>query len=457
MADEELITMLKRNVAEWNGWRVRDKFQTRINIGGADFEGLVFGSADLSQIDSVNTNFRGTRFLHGSLYLSKFDKCDFRNANLMSANFRKSSLKATNFSSAKLEGSKFSDADLSNSDLRNTNLRIVDFRGSNLFCANFENSIFYYAKLNEAYLHRANLSNISSKSTDFYKADLSATKIIGATMISSEFNSAILHGATLKDSLLEKIDFRTADFKGTKFLDVEFKECTFHGSIFINNDLRGISGLESSIHRGPSYIDSTTFKKSKGQIPKIFLEGCGLQDWEIKSVELYKEGLTDMEVDNIVYEVAQLRTGDSIQVHNLFISYSHANHAFVDAFEPYLRNKGIRFWRDIHDGTAGPLDKMVVRAMENRTVLLIFSENSINSDWVEFEVENARKLEKQYGRHVLCPIALDASWKDANWSPILMNQIKKYNVLDFSDWKNERKMGELFNRLLKGLDIFYKK
>lgn len=332
--------------------------------------------------------------------------------------------------------------DLSNADIRRVNLDEKDLSEVNLSNVN----------LIGAYLVCADLRNAILKETNLVKTDL-----FHANLTQANLNGAILVGADLGNTTLNETSLRGAIFSNSNLGDASLNNATIGFSYIADVDLSKTKGLDTVKHRGPSYIDSTTFQKSKGQIPKVFLEGCGLRDWEVKSVELYKEGLSDMDIENIVYEVAQLKMGDPIQLHNLFISYSHANGQFVDAIEPYLKNKGIRFWRDIHDGTAGPLDKIVVRAMENRTVLLIFSEDSINSDWVEFEVENARQLEKQYGRNVLCPIALDDSWKDANWSPKLMNQVKKYNILDFSDWKDTNKMQQQFNKLLKGLDIFYKK
>ncbi len=65
---------------------------------------------------------------------------------------------------------------------------------------------------------------------------------------------------------------------------------------------------------------------------------------------------------------------------------------------------GIRFWRDIHDATSGRLEKVVDRAIrQNPIVLLLLSENSVKSDWVEHEAQLARELEQELGRNVLCP------------------------------------------------------
>ena len=107
--------------------------------------------------------------------------------------------------------------------------------------------------------------------------------------------------------------------------------------------------------------------------------------------------------------------------------------------------------------TAGRLEKVVDRAMRlNPTVLLVLSENSVKSDWVEHEAREARELEKELGRDVLCPVALDDAWKDCAWPARLREQIMEYHILDFSKWKDEGEFAKMFRKLIDGLDLFYK-
>jgi hypothetical protein len=155
--------------------------------------------------------------------------------------------------------------------------------------------------------------------------------------------------------------------------------------------------------------------------------------------------------------VHDLRAGQAVQINPLFISYSHKDSAFVDAMEKRLDAKGVRFWRDINDASSGRLEKVVDRAMrQNPTVLLVLSENSVQSDWVEHEARSARDLEKELKRDVLCPVALDGAWKDCPWPVRLREQIMEYNILDFSNWKDESEFTKKFEKLVQGLDLFYK-
>ncbi|HEX5836856.1 MAG TPA: toll/interleukin-1 receptor domain-containing protein, partial [Anaerolineales bacterium] len=118
---------------------------------------------------------------------------------------------------------------------------------------------------------------------------------------------------------------------------------------------------------------------------------------------------------------------------------------------------GIRFWRDIHDMKAGRIETQIDRAIrQNPTVLLVLSEHSLSSDWVEHEVREARKMEKEIERDVLCPVALDDSWKSSRWPKRVMEQIMEYNILDFSNWKDDVKFDGMFRKLIDGLELFYK-
>ena len=92
--------------------------------------------------------------------------------------------------------------------------------------------------------------------------------------------------------------------------------------------------------------------------------------------------------------------------------------------ERYLNQQGIRFWRDIHHATSGRLERQIDRAIRlNPTVLLVLSKHSVESDWVQHEARLARKLEIETKRDVLCPVALDDSWKNYHWPERLREQI----------------------------------
>jgi hypothetical protein len=322
--------------------------------------------------------------------------------------------------------------DLIEADLRGADLRKANLKGADLEGADLEGAILSRANLIRTNLSGTNLSGTNLSEVELWGADIRGTNLRGAYIQFARLYNMNLLEADLADAFLE-------------------------WTVFGNVDLSETKGLEDVRHVGPSQISTDTLQRSKGQIPAAFLRGCGLSDWEVESAKLYQPGLSAKEINDIVYRIYDLRANQAIQINPLFISYSHRDGVFVDEMENHLNEKGIRFWRDIHAATAGRLEKVVDRAMRlNPTVLLVLSENSVKSDWVEHEARSARELEKELKRDVLCPVALDGAWKDCSWPERLREQIMEYNILDFSNWKDEEAFEKKFRKLIDGLDLFYK-
>lgn len=266
------------------------------------------------------------------------------------------------------------------------------------------------------------------------------------------FNETNLEEANLKSAVLTWTIFSHA-----KLAEADLTGAALGWTTFGDNDLSQVKGLDAVNHIGPSIIGVETIYRSNGNIPEVFLRGCGLSDWQIEFAKLHQPGLSTEEITDILYRVHHLRAHQAIQISPLFISYTHTDAPFVDEIERYLKGKGIRFWRDAHHATAGRLERQIDRAIRlNPTVLLILSEHSVQSDWVQHEARLARKLEIETKRDVLCPVALDDSWKDCKWPVRLREQIMEYNILDFSKWRDEDEFRRTFSRLLDGLDLFYK-
>ena len=312
--------------------------------------------------------------------------------------------------------------DLKQADLRKANLAGANLREIILRRANLSRAV-----LNEAVFRQADLSGATFSQAELHNTDMSRTKLAGANLTSADLKMSNLTNASLG------------------------------GTIFGNSDLSEITGLDMVHHIGPSEISTSVLTRSKGKIPEVFLRGCGLSDVDIEYAKLSSPDLSNEEINKILYRIYDLRATQALQISPLFISYSHADSAFVDQLEYRLNKKGIRFWRDIHDMTAGRIEEQIDKAIsQNRTVLLILSKHSLKSDWVEHEVRKAREIATNAGRDTLCPVALDDSWKKSPWPARVMEQIMEYNILDFSAWDDDRKFGDMFRRLIDGLELFYK-
>ena len=333
---------------------------------------------------------------------------------------------------AYLKGVVLSRADLSDAYLRRAILRYAVLHGANL---------------GGAYLRCADLS-----SANLRRADLGRANLGGAILSGADLRGAILRGTDLSGA-----DLSGADLKGADLRHADFTNVILDRTSFGDNDLTQVRGLEEVNHAGPSIVGIETIYKSRGEIPEVFLRGCGLNDWQVENVKLYRPELNNEEITSVLYRVHDLRAHQAIQISPLFISYSHADGPFVDTMEAHLNKKGVRFWRDVHHSTAGRLERQIDRAIRyNPTVLLVLSKHSVKSDWVEHEARLARKLELETEGDVLCPIALDDSWKTCRRPKRLREQIEEYNVLNFSDWREAEKMRRVFSRLIEGLGLFYK-
>ena len=84
-------------------------------------------------------------------------------------------------------------------------------------------------------------------------------------------------------------------------------------------------------------------------------------------------------------------------------------------------------------------------------VLLILSEHSIASDWVEDEATKAFEEERKRGQTVLFPIRLDDAVMETNeaWAAKLRNR----HIGDFTRWKVHDEYQKSFARVLRDLTV----
>lgn len=394
--------------------------------------------------------------------------CSLNNVTLIGADFSRSDLEGANFDGACLQGAIFRHAKLSGArfvgaNLEGTDLSSADLSRSNLTDAWAPAAHFDCARLVEARLERAILTQ-----TIFVKAQME-----DATFDLADLRRADFSNSNLKASSLQGSDLRAAVFSDACLAGAKLQSAVVVGAIFANADLHGASvgntifgrqnlalaqGLATLKHREPSSLSIDLLRDSRGSLPGEFLRGCGLADWEIEASKLYDVDLTPAAYAEIQYKVFDLHARRPILISPLFISYSSADSDFVDRLTAEFDELGIRYWRDKRDAEAGPLDKVIERGMQlNPTVLVVLSEQSVGSAWVEHEIDIAVELSRKLKRHVLCPIALDDSWQGSRISGQLHTQIKKYNVLKFPERDDETAFRMQLKKLLSGLELHYAK
>jgi hypothetical protein len=124
------------------------------------------------------------------------------------------------------------------------------------------------------------------------------------------------------------------------------------------------------------------------QLPLSFLRGIGLPD----SLIAYLPSLLNQ----------------AIQHYSCFVSYSTKDQEFVERFHANLQNKGVRCWsRRTICGGDKILDEIDAAIRLRDKALLILSDHSIKTDWVEDEVPAGFEEERKRGQNVLFPIRLD--------------------------------------------------
>ena len=224
-----------------------------------------------------------------------------------------------------------------------------------------------------------------------------------------------------------------------------------------------VASLDSVTHVGPSTLGIDTLARSRGKIPEAFLRGCGLAPWEVLSARFYDPALTPPIFAELQYQIFTAWTKARGMINGCFISHSWKDAVFVDKLYARLMAEGVNVWLDRHDIVAGPIQDQLWQAIQvHHVVILVLSKDSIQSDWVEHELEMARDKEKAEARPVLCPIALDGTWtakvsaKAGPGDPSLglWRTVKRNHAVDFSGWDTST-FEEAFEKLVRGLRRYY--
>ena len=95
---------------------------------------------------------------------------------------------------------------------------------------------------------------------------------------------------------------------------------------------------------------------------------------------------------------------------------------------------------------------------ENDRLLLVLSQNSMQSEWVKTEIRKAHKIEINEQRPKLFPIGLVSfdcirEWEffDSDTGKDLAVEIREYHIRDFSNWKDHNAFETAFVELLRDL------
>lgn len=297
---------------------------------------------------------------------------------------------------------------------------------------------FYKVDLHNADLTKADLNTADLGAANFTKANLHGVDLIGANLRGSILKEANLFGVDFTGTDLRFTDLRGADINIAQFRDTYLEGSNFEDAragitLFSNVDLSQASCLDKVVHELPSTLGIDTIYKSKGKIPESFLRGCGVPEDFIKLIPSL--------------------TSQPFNFYSCFISYSSQDDDFARRLHADLQSNAVRVWFAPEDLKIGDRirDRIDQSILFHDKLLLILTEQSIQSDWVEKEVETAfEKERKNPGKTVLFPIRLDGAVMDTDkaWAADIR---RARNIGDFTDWKNHDSYKEAFDRLLRDL------
>jgi len=298
------------------------------------------------------------------------------------------------------------------------------------------------ADLTNAALSGLKLTGIELPSANLTEADLSGAKLTGANLTDATLARAQLDDADLRWANLNRASLNWGSLRGTELVATDLTGAVLHqaglsravigNTRFIAVDLSGVRGLERTWHLEPSIISIDTIYRSKGNIPETFLRGAGVPE------------------DFIVY--MRSIAGHPIEFYSCFISYSTKDEDFARRLHADMQQANVRCWFAPEDLNIG--DKFRTRIDESirlyDKLLVVLSENSIVSAWVEDEVEAALEKERKTAKLVLFPIRLDDAVRETDqaWAASLR---RTCHIGDFRNWKDHEAFKKAFERLLLDL------
>lgn len=126
-----------------------------------------------------------------------------------------------------------------------------------------------------------------------------------------------------------------------------------------------------------------------------------------------------------------------------FISYSSKdNLRFVEKFADKIRDSGIEVWKDTQENINVDLTNIIRKIYEVDIFIVILSKNSINSKWVNEEINVAMTRKIEEGLRIFPVVLVEDDFE----VPIVLRHIIQYHIEDINDYDDK------FNDLIE--DIF---
>lgn len=363
-----------------------------------------------------------------------------------------------NFDGADLRGLRLSPPILASLglDLSGTSFKEADLGKAHLIGIDLSEANLSGANLHDAFLTRANLSNCNLAGADLTWAGLSDANLRGANLFGANLSGACLFGADLTSARAWVTQFNTVTpeqrandndqsrWRATYSLNLHrtiLSRTEFWETVFPNVDFSS-TVLDGAEYLGPCYVGLDTLRNTAAGLARnpvnqgpveTFFRGCGLTEGDIA----YFRSLI----------------GKPIDFYSAFISHNHADKPFARQLYDALKGRGIRCWLDEKDLRIGdnlyPAINRAIRTTDR--LILCCSEESLNSEWVEAELDTAFRKEKEQGHPIILPLDLDGYLFDG-WMGVEATKVRKRLASSFKGWETDNSVFEReFERVVAAL------
>jgi hypothetical protein len=293
------------------------------------------------------------------------------------------------------------------------------------------------ADLTARFLRGANLAGVRMTGANLSGANLSRANLFKATLVEADlskavFTEAILSQATLIAANLRQASFMAADLNGVTVLEADFTDSVMGFTFLGRVDLSSAKGLETIRHMGPSSVGIDTIYRSRGNVPEVFLRGAGVPEKFITYMKSLVEG--------------------GIDFYSCFISYSAKDEPFPGQLYGDLKARDLQCWLFAEDAQWGELvwgeiDDSIKRYDK---LVVICSENSLQSVPVNREIERALQREDREKKNVLFPLRVD-DYLLEKWDHPRKADVVSKVAGDFRAWRQKDTYSKALERLVRAL------